>query len=252
MCGIAAVYGEYAPIKSLLLTLNQLERGTKGCGIAYITDNRIKILKEPIHPILFSEIWLNEISVNTKVAIAHNRLPSIGKISYENTHPFLSCDNYFAFAHNGHSINHTLRPQLTAKGHEILGETDSEILMHLLEDRISEHIDIVTALQDLILTHLNGTIEVLTKEGEIYLARSGYQPLHYTIVENEVYAASSATAIKSTLKTLNKTVDKITAIQDGEIVIIKKGEVEHLPSIKPKQNTHFYNLNHYLDFLNYL
>jgi glucosamine--fructose-6-phosphate aminotransferase (isomerizing) len=170
MCGIAAVYGDFAAVKSLLLTLNQLERGRQGCGVAYVTNNHIKILKEPIDPTLFSEIWIKELNVNTKVAISHNRLPSVGKVSYENTHPFLSCDNNFAFAHNGHRYNHYLRDQLKANGHEIIGETDSEILMHILEDRLKEHGDMPTAIQDLILNHLNGTIVILTKKGELYIA----------------------------------------------------------------------------------
>jgi len=248
MCGIAAVYGEYAAVKSLLLTLNQLERGRQGCGVAYIHNKSIKILKEPIHPILFSEIWIKELTINTNVAISHNRLPTIGRVSYENTHPFLSCDNTFAFAHNGHTINGNLRPQLKAKGHVILGETDSEVLMHLLEDYLKEHGDIPTAIQDLILTYLNGTIVILTKKGELYFAKSGFQSLHYSMVDGEVYMASSATAIRSTLRSLNKNQYQIKEVKDGEVVIVKDGEVEHLPSIKPKTQNQYFNIDYYLNY----
>jgi len=248
MCGIAAVYGEYAAVKSLLLTLNQLERGRQGCGVAYIHNKSIKILKEPIHPILFSEIWIKELTINTNVAISHNRLPTIGRVSYENTHPFLSCDNTFAFAHNGHTINGNLRPQLKAKGHVILGETDSEVLMHLLEDYLKEHGDIPTAIQDLILTYLNGTIVILTKKGELYFAKSGFQSLHYSMVDGEVYMASSATAIRSTLRSLNKNQYQIKEVKDGEVVIVKDGEVEHLPSIKPKTQNPYFNIDYYLNY----
>jgi len=248
MCGIAAVYGEYAAVKSLLLTLNQLERGKQGCGVAYLINSKIKILKEPIHPILFSEIWIKELNINTNVAISHNRLPSVGRVSYENTHPFLSCDNTFAFAHNGHTINGNLRPQLKAKGHVVLGETDSEILMHLLEDCLKEHGDMATAIQDLILNYLNGTIAVLTKKGELYFAKSGFQPLHYTITEGEVYMASSANAIRTTLRSIGKTKFEIKEVKDGEVVIVDQGEVEHLPSIKPNTQYPYFNIDYFLNY----
>jgi len=248
MCGIAAVYGEYAAVKSLLLTLNQLERGKQGCGVAYLINSKIKILKEPIHPILFSEIWVKELNINTNVAIAHNRLPSVGRVSYENTHPFLSCSKTFAFAHNGHAINGNLRPLLKAKGHVILGETDSEILMHTLEDYLKEHGDMTTAIQDLILNYLNGTIAVLTKKGELYFAKSGFQPLHYSMVDGEVYMASSANAIRSTLRSIGKTKFEIKEVKDGEVVIVKEGEVEHVPSIKPKTQNQYFNIDYYLNY----
>jgi len=234
MCGIAACVGRCAALKSLLLTLNQIERGKDGCGVAYLEGGHIKVFKAPLHPILFSDLYFSRLSLNSTIAISHNRLPSVGGKTYVNTHPFLSCDRSFAFAHNGHMFNHHRRPELMAGGHKIHGETDSEILMHVLEDRIREHGDIPAAIQDLIVHDLNGAIVMLTRSGELYFAKSGWVGLHYTQVGGEIYMASAASAIRRALGLLNIRRVEIREVKDGELVIVKDGEVEHLDSVKPK------------------
>jgi len=122
-----------------------------------------------------------------------------------------------------------------AGGHKIHGETDSEILMHVLEDRIREHGDIPAAIQDLIVHDLNGAIVMLTKGGELYFAKSGWVGLHYTQVGGEIYMASAASAIRRALGLLNIRRVEIREVKDGELVIVKDGEVEHLESVKPKK-----------------
>jgi len=222
MCGIAGVYGECAAFKSLMLTLGQLERGVEGCGIAYICNNGIRIVKDPIHPVEFTAKRINEILVDTSSAISHNRLPSVGKVSYENTHPFMSCNKSFAFAHNGHAFVTYLRNWLLDIGHKIHGETDSEVLAHTLEQYLEDHGDMLRAVKELVENNLSGTIVVLMRSGEIYAARSGFNTLYYAISNGEVYIASSDQAIKYLVGGRVK----VISIEDGEIVRVKDGEVE--------------------------
>jgi glucosamine--fructose-6-phosphate aminotransferase (isomerizing) len=222
MCGIAGVYGESAAFKSLMLTLGQLERGVEGCGVAYICDREIRIVKDPVHPVEFMAKRINEVLVDTEYAISHNRLPSVGKVSYENTHPFMSCNRRFAFAHNGHAFVNHLRDYLIETGHKIAGETDSEILAHLLEQYLEEYGDMVKAVKELVENNLSGTIIVLMKDGEIYTARSGFNTLHYAVKDGEIYIASSDKAIKYLVEGRVK----VISVGDGEIIKVKDGKIE--------------------------
>jgi glucosamine--fructose-6-phosphate aminotransferase (isomerizing) len=233
MCGISAVIGNNAPLKAILLTLNQLERGTEGCGIAYICNDKLKVIKEPCHPLEFFDMHLNELKENSKIAICHNRLPSAGSVKYENTHPFIDCNNYFALIHNGHAFLYENRKLLIENGHKISGETDSEVLTHLLEELYKEHKDMVKALKELTKNYLSGNIIVLTKDGKLYLAKSGYNNLHLAIAKNEIYIASSLNAIRKALKSLDIRKYKVKEIKNNTVVEIKKLKIKFYKIRKP-------------------
>jgi len=239
MCGVSAVYGSYAAIKAMLMTLNQLERGVQGCGVAYICNGSIKIVKEPTHPVVFMSARLYNINVDSKLAIAHNRQPSIGKVCMENTHPFLSCDGYFALAHNGHAFVSDLRKWLKENNHKVLGDTDSEVLAHTLEEYYKETNDMLQAIGQLTVNYLSGTIVVLTKDKELYCAKSGSYPLHYAVPEGEVYVASTKKAVESLLNALNVKNCEVIEVKDSEALKIKNGEVEHYEIEAPEKPKSF-------------
>jgi glucosamine--fructose-6-phosphate aminotransferase (isomerizing) len=235
MCGVSAVYGSYAPIKAMLMTLNQLERGVQGCGVAYICKNSLKIVKEPIHPAFFMSKRLYDLNIDVKLAIAHNRQPSIGKVCMENTHPFLSCDGYFALAHNGHAFISELRTWLKQNNHKLLGETDSEILAHILEEYFKDTKSMLEAIGYLTVNCLIGSIVVLTLDNELYCAKSGTYPLHYAVHDGEVYVASTKKAIEKLLNTLNINDCEIIEVLDSEVLKIKNGKVDHYVVEAPKK-----------------
>jgi glucosamine--fructose-6-phosphate aminotransferase (isomerizing) len=170
---------------------------------------------------------LYDLNVDVKLAIAHNRLPSVGNVCLENTHPFIDCNGYLALAHNGHVFTSNLREWLIENGHKILGETDSEVLTHVLEEYFDETSDMLQAVAQLTVNHLIGSIVVITLNNEIYCAKCGYYPLHYTTVDGEVYVASSKNAIERLLKALNIKHYEIIEVQDYEILKIRDGKVEH-------------------------
>lgn len=226
MCGIAGVYGNFALWKAMMLTLGQLERGTEGAGLAWIQGNiqgnRIRIRKEPVHPIRFAQKNYRLFSERCKYAISHNRMPSVGKVCYYNTHPFMSCDRYFALAHNGTAFNGKLRKELLRKGHRIMGETDSELLAHRLEEYLHDRGNMIDALADLVENDLSGCVIVLTKEPRIYAARKGYLSVHYAKHGGEVYIASSSRAIEAILG------DKaeVHELGSGQILEVDRGNIK--------------------------
>jgi glucosamine--fructose-6-phosphate aminotransferase (isomerizing) len=233
MCGIDAVFGKNAVLKALLITLGQLERGEKGTGVAYIRKERIKVVKEPISPMKFFIEKHYLAYAMSKVAIAHNRNPSQGSVSYENTHPFLSCDKSFVLAHNGTIWNHDEAERMKKLGHKIQGKTDSEILVHELEEYLKESDSFVEALNKLINNNLNGAIVILTKQGEIYATKKGVEPLNYAEVDGDVYVASSPTAIANLITNTKYVIKKVKSKQilridkKGNVEVIGKGEDDY-------------------------
>jgi glucosamine--fructose-6-phosphate aminotransferase (isomerizing) len=230
MCGIAGVYGYNAIRLSLLITLGQLDRGTLGTGVAYHYYNKVKILKEPIHPVKFTKKYYDRFDTKVRVAISHNRQPSRGNVSYFNTHPFLSCDRQFALIHNGScSLEHTITKTIRSK-HSILGETDSELICHALEEFYNEYNDMIKAIEELFSIGFQGAILIVTKDGKIYGARKGMYPLHYCVTSKHVFLASESEAIENVLEENVKIIPlkskQIIEVDRGNVQVYGKGEDE--------------------------
>jgi len=226
MCGISSVLGYNSCIKSLLVTLSQLERGTEGCGITYVKDHRINVIKEPCHPSTFFSKYIEDLlrlkDEGIKISIAHNRQPSKGEVCYVNTHPFISCDGSFALVHNGTSFNDHYREYVFSKGHKVEGETDSEIILHMLEEDIKTYGSLEKALVSSELNYLNGVILILTKDNVVYGLRKGYYSYHVALCEDEIITGSSYSAVKR------------IAFKAKDIITIKNHEVFKMYYLKDK------------------
>ena len=229
MCGISAVYGVEAPLKALLLNMNMPERGIYGSGVAFVEKGRIRVVKEPIHPTLLYMKRFNELKGRSYVAIGHNRMPSVGSVCYENTHPFTDCRRKFALVHNGHIFklggNLMLKYELLRKGHKIMGQTDSELLTHVIEELLVEYGNMLEVLAIVGAEYLGGNICVLTKSGKLYCVKSVNYPLHYAIVDRQVLVASTSKAIKRVLNMFGYNDAEIYEVEDNTILEIKQGEV---------------------------
>jgi glucosamine--fructose-6-phosphate aminotransferase (isomerizing) len=221
MCGISGVYGPRAPIVALQLILGQLERGTLGCGVAFTQHqgkgSRISILKEPIHPIQFIGKYFARLDRKSLSAVAHNRWPSRGSVSYTNTHPFMACDRSFAVVHNGTTYFKKSTIHKIKRGHRILGDTDSEVICHIVEQYYNMHGDMVTALAELADTEFSGAVLILCNSGEIYGLRKGFEPVHYAVADGHVLMASSERAIRNLV---NKKAD-VKRLKSGQIIRVK-------------------------------
>jgi glucosamine 6-phosphate synthetase-like amidotransferase/phosphosugar isomerase protein len=123
-------------------------------------------------------------------------MPSRGKATYVNTHPFVTCRGQFALVHNGSVPIGKSTENKIKRAHSILGETDSEIITHLLEDLYLKNGDMIAALTELCGTEFSGAILVLTKSGDIYGLRKGLEPIHYCVTNYNVLIASSENAIE--------------------------------------------------------
>ncbi|WP_322818348.1 glutamine--fructose-6-phosphate transaminase (isomerizing) [Tepidiforma sp.] len=148
MCGIIGYVGNRPAVPILLQALRDLEyRGYDSAGIAVLDGDGVSIAKKQ-GKLVNLESALSNVPAGT-VGIGHTRWATHGRPSDENAHPHASCDGRTMVIHNGIVENYaSLKEELSARGHAFRSETDTEILAHLLEERIREGADLFRALRE--------------------------------------------------------------------------------------------------------
>ncbi len=129
MCGIIGYCGGRKASQILIEALKRLEyRGYDSAGIA-VGNHEIKLEKSQGY------VSLLKGNLDGMVGIGHTRWATHGEPSDRNSHPFTGCRNEFAIVHNGIIENYSeLKKELISKGHRFSSDTDSEVVVHLLED----------------------------------------------------------------------------------------------------------------------
>lgn len=148
MCGIIGYVGNRPAVPILLQALRDLEyRGYDSAGIAVLDGDGVSIAKKQ-GKLVNLESALSNVPAGT-VGIGHTRWATHGRPSDENAHPHESCDGRTMVIHNGIVENYaSLKEELSARGHAFRSETDTEILAHLLEERMREGADLFRALRE--------------------------------------------------------------------------------------------------------
>src|SRR5512139_3427376 len=142
MCGIVGYIGERDAAQILLPSLKRLEyRGYDSAGLAVINGGGLSVRKSQ-GKIARLEMDLRQVPVVGHVGIAHTRWATHGVPSDRNAHPHVDCSGRLAVVHNGIIENHrALRAQLAASGHRLVSETDTEILAHLIEQKLNGNLE---------------------------------------------------------------------------------------------------------------
>lgn len=170
MCGIVGFSGDKA-VSRVLDGLKRLEyRGYDSWGIGYIEQNNIELIKNTGK---VSEITLE--NINASFAIGHTRWATHGGVTVANAHPHYSTDKDFILAQNGIFENYAdVKNDLITKGYKFVSETDTEVIVRLLEENLKSNHDFLNALVETfkVLKGRN-TIIVLRNNGEIYAVRNG-------------------------------------------------------------------------------
>lgn len=217
MCGIIGYIGEKSAAEIIINGLKRLEyRGYDSSGIALADGQMLVMKKQGKIANLEQLIDYNKLA-NYHSGIGHTRWATHGAPSDRNAHPHTSCNGNIALAHNGIIENYApLKKMLQANGHEFTSDTDTEILVHLIEDYYQDHplLDsVMMALQNVI-----GTFGIAVISGDepdkIIAARRG-SPLILGLGENEMIIASDASAIIEHTR-------KVIYIDDNEMVEVKK------------------------------
>ncbi|HQN75321.1 MAG TPA: glutamine--fructose-6-phosphate transaminase (isomerizing) [Methanomassiliicoccales archaeon] len=209
MCGIVGYSGHRRASEVLMDGLKRLEyRGYDSAGIAMVEDGRLVLLKRQ------GELEVLQKALpkfEGRTGIGHTRWATCGRPSDRNAHPFVSCDGKLAIVHNGIIENYSaLRERLESEGHHFTSETDTEVVVHLMETHYAG--DLRQALADTV-REIQGTYAiaaVLEGSPEIAAARKE-NPLVVGLGVKENFLASDVTALLSYT-------NQVLYIMDGETV----------------------------------
>jgi glucosamine--fructose-6-phosphate aminotransferase (isomerizing) len=219
MCGIIGYIGNSKAAPILIEALKRLEyRGYDSAGISTVNDNNILIEKDigKIHEIE-SKVNLN--ALNGQIGISHCRWATHGNVTKENAHPHVDCKNMISIVHNGIIENFSeLKEQLINKGHKFKSLTDTEVIVHLIEDNYNGDIEEATrkALKQIEGSYALGVI--CSKEPNKLVAARNESPLILGLGKDENFIASDVPAI---LKYTNK----VIYLENKEIAVLEKNNV---------------------------
>ncbi len=213
MCGIVGYTGKNNGAPFLLEGLKRLEyRGYDSAGFGYQYRGKIKIIKKQGR-ISVLESHLPK-QITTRLGIAHTRWATHGEVNDANAHPHVSQNGSVALVHNGIIDNYlSLKTNLKNSGYRFNSETDSEVLVNLIESHLKGDPEkaVREALKKVIGTY---GIAVLFRDFPDYLigARLG-SPLIIGIGNGEMFLASDANAILGHTR-------QAVYLEDGEIVVL--------------------------------
>lgn len=219
MCGIVAYIGHREAYPILIKGLKRLEyRGYDSAGVALLNGN-LNIYKKQGKVVDLEETTKGQDTTGS-LGMGHTRWATHGEPNDANSHPHLSQSGEIAIIHNGIIENYaTLKEALIDRGHSFNSDTDTEVLVHLIED-IKENTS--STLEEAVRLALNEVIGayaivIISKNDPTKLigARKG-SPLVVGIGDGEYFMASDATPIIEYTK-------NVSYLNDGEIAYIKEG-----------------------------
>lgn len=223
MCGIVAYIGHRDVYPILIKGLQRLEyRGYDSAGIA-ILNGDLKVFKKAGK---VSELnnYAKDLDVSGHVGMGHTRWATHGEPNDRNAHPHYSQSGKFAVIHNGIIENYSsIKAELSKRGHTFQSDTDTEVLVHLIEDiHDNAHVSLDEAVR-LALGEVIGAyaIVLLAKDNpkELICARKG-SPIVIGVgkEQNEFFVASDATPII-------EYTNNVIYLNDGEVAYIKDGQL---------------------------
>jgi glucosamine--fructose-6-phosphate aminotransferase (isomerizing) len=228
MCGIVGYLGKGQAYPALIKRLEY--RGYDSAGVALISEDGSLNVYKAKGKVADLEAYCADKDVSGSVGIAHTRWATHGEPSSVNAHPHYSSSKNLAIIHNGIIENYAaIKKNLIAKGVEFKSDTDTEVLVQLIEYiQITKKLDLLTAVQ-VALRQVIGAyaIALLDKnEPNQIIAARKQSPLVVGIgKEGEFYLGSDATPII-------EYTDKVVYLEDGNIAIMRLGEELQVTNIQ--------------------
>ncbi len=224
MCGIVGYAGKERCVEVLMEGLGHLEyRGYDSAGLALQREGRIERIREVGQLANLTRALAGrngELSL-VRTGVGHTRWATHGRPSEENAHPHLGGTGSVAVVHNGIIENFSeLKQELEARGVSFRSETDTEVMAHLIAERVEAGETLRTALAG-VLEKLEGSFAVaavsVDEPGRIVAARH-QSPLVVGLGEGENFLASAVQAL------LGET-HRFVVVENGEIVEIDDSTV---------------------------
>ena len=217
MCGIIGYSGHRPAVPLVLEGLEHLEyRGYDSAGVGYDLNNELMVVRAKGKLKNLSEKFQGERNALTVTcAIGHTRWATHGAPEERNAHPHLSNSKRLAIVHNGIIENYLeIREELSQKGYHFASDTDSEVLINLIEDMLSQECDLLHALAAALKkAHGAYAICVLDREDpqRLYAARLA-APLIFGQGIGENFIASDIPAFLAYTR-------DVVFLEDGDILV---------------------------------
>lgn len=218
MCGIVGYIGHRNALPIVVEALKRLEyRGYDSSGCALIHDGELQVYKRAGKIIELERCLPEPNKCTGNLAIAHTRWATHGEPNEVNAHPHLDCKGEIAIVHNGIIENYKLlRDKLLELGHTFVSETDTEVIVHLIEQFLLSEPTLEDAVRSA-MTKVEGTYGLVVmslKEPDKLIAVRKGSPLIIGIGENEHFIASDVNAIIIHTK-------RVIYLQDDELCVVK-------------------------------
>ncbi|MBC7418302.1 MAG: glutamine--fructose-6-phosphate transaminase (isomerizing), partial [Pedobacter sp.] len=222
MCGIVGYIGGREAWPIVLKGLKRLEyRGYDSAGIAVLNDLGLRVYKKA-GKVSVLENFAEDLNTSGTIGMGHTRWATHGAPSDRNSHPHASNDGNLCIIHNGIIENYaTLKQELIGRGHEFKSDTDTEVLIHLVEEiKKIEQTDLLEAVR-LALNQVVGAYAIVIMDKndptQLIAARKG-SPLVIGVGKGEYFIASDATPIIEYTK-------NVVYLNDNEIALVTKEDL---------------------------
>lgn len=222
MCGIVGYLGKKDAYPVLIKGLGRLEyRGYDSAGLALLnSDGGLNVYKTK-GKVKDLDTFCKDKNISGTVGIAHTRWATHGEPSSVNAHPHYSESKNLAIIHNGIIENYAdLKKKLQSKGLTFRSDTDTEVLVHLIEYiQNKKKLDLLSSVQVALHEVIGAySIALLDKrEPDQIIAACKQSPLVIGVAEDEFFLASDASPII-------EYTDKVAYLEDGSIAVMKRGE----------------------------
>lgn len=218
MCGIVGYIGKKQAYDILIKGLKRLEyRGYDSAGIAMIDGNNGFLHYKCKGKVSDLENHIGDQPIESVIGIGHTRWATHGPANDVNAHPHESGNGELAIIHNGIIENYdVIKKELISRGHHFKSDTDTEVLIHLIEEiKETEKVDLFEAVR-LALNEVIGAYAIVVldkKNNNELIAAKKSSPLVIGMGEDEFFIGSDATPIV-------EYTDNVVYLEDGEIARI--------------------------------
>lgn len=236
MCGIVGYIGNKQAYPVLIKGLQRLEyRGYDSAGVALITGSENLVVYKTRGKVADLEHFAKDKDTSGTIGIAHTRWATHGEPNDVNAHPHYSQSESIALIHNGIIENYAvLKEDLTSRGFTFKSNTDTEVLVQLIEYvRQSNQVDLFHAVQ-LALTQVVGAyaIAVIEKNNpDILVAARKSSPLVVGIGDDEFFLGSDASPII-------EYTNRVIYIEDDEVVRLQRGKEPRIFNLNNVEKSH--------------
>jgi glutamine---fructose-6-phosphate transaminase (isomerizing) len=222
MCGIVGYVGHREAYPLILKGLKRLEyRGYDSTGVALLNDSGLKIYKKK-GKVADLENELKTQTLHASIGIGHTRWATHGEPNDVNAHPHYSQHKKLAMIHNGIIENYaTIKQNLLQKGHIFHSDTDTEVLIHFIEDIQMETQSSLEEAVRLALQEVVGAYAIVLMSDDdptqLIAARKS-SPLVIGVGQDEYFFASDASPIIEYTK-------EVIYLDDNQVAVVRNGQL---------------------------